>query len=1255
MTRPSNPFASPVPTRLSLIVAVAILIALPPVAFTAEGLPAPPSTASTPSGTMASGPVASTLLAQARASLATSSPTAGAAPLPCHGDVTWADGACLARRFPAASLPPSSTNVTWTPSGPTPPAQADYFVVMTYDASDQYVLLLGRVAGQYGTPGATDAWTYRAGNWTPLVRHPMPQSCAGSVMAYDDTDGYVVYVAGSGSGYDYTPCPSAGETWTYHAGRWMLLNLTSSPPSRYGASMTNDSSDGYLLLFGGSNGSCVTKSLGYQCNDTWTFSNGTWNQLHPVASPSNRSDAGLAYDAKDGYVVLFGGSTQFTALSDTWTFHAGNWTEIYPATSPPVPYPDGFAYDPADGVVVYTNTLNYTIAGVEMTWTFSAGNWTNVNPTSGPVSRLGPAEAFDGADGYLLLFGGLGYSYFADTWSFVGGNWSNRTPLTPSPRWDAAIAYDAADAKVLLFGGDGCSPVGGGCTLSAGTFLNDTWAFSGREWTQLFPTVSPPARSRAGLVYDAADGTILLFGGVGALGPLNDTWTFASGAWTRVPTTSAPSPRSATQMVYDAHDGVVLLFGGDPQYPANRDIGGLRDTWSYLGGTWANLTSSLATSPPGEASNPLAYDAAEGEVVLFGIVALASSFPASEPMTWTFAAGTWTNRTLTSGPAPPARSDASVAYDPASGAVVVFGGVGVLTSKTLNDTWAFFQGRWRAITSDLSPENRSSAAFVADPKAGDLLLVGGTPDSSVGGTRTLFGCPTDVCSDVWTFSGRIENDPVVSSFTVAPGLTEVGVTVSVAAQVAGGSPPYTYSYSGLPPGCSSVDASSFVCNPSQAGSYLLELTVTDQQGNTSNVSTLLRVADRLAVAASTLPSIVTYGDSAVIAITVGGGVAPFSASYPSLPPGCVSANVLSLSCAPTATGNFVVAAAVVDALGARGTSNATLHVVLPGTSPGPLIRGANATPSNFVLGNATEIALDAIGGAGPLTYTYAGLPNGCLSENLSRLGCAPTAAGTYSVVATVTDSARASASIGITMTVEPAQVGASAVVTEFAAIPSTVRVGGEFTLVLVAAGGSPPLAFVYHGLPPGCTSASVADLPCSPTTGGTYRVEAVVTDAAGQSVGVITRVTVRPPTANPLTLVALDLAFVDPTLGHSLTLTVVVGGGNGVRTYTFLDLPPGCPAMNASTISCTPTSAGTFRVIVNVTDTSGGSVGGSITFEVAPSAGTPPSTASPPGVLVYAALAGGLLAGAVAGALALLLFGRRRGRLPGTPDRPPRR
>lgn len=293
-------------------------------------------------------------------------------------------------------------------------------------------------------------------------------------MVYDPVDGYTVLfgglvseVGGQATGLD--------DTWIFQAGAWMELFPSISPSARWGASMTFDSSDGYVLLFGGVP-PCPPSVPMYDCplplNDTWTFEGGTWTEVQPTVSPSPRAFAAMSYDSTTGSVVLFGGEGKTGGLgadNDTWTYHAGQWSSLHPTESPP--------------------------------------------------ANVGEVMADDVSDGYLVMFGVFGGTTPgkpapSDTWEFIGGNWSQIvTSVAPAAASWASMTWDPAGGYVLLFGGM--------TGLSDNT--NWTWAYAAGTWTNLTPSPSPPARAWASMTFDSSEGYVLLFSGSNSRA---DTWAF---------------------------------------------------------------------------------------------------------------------------------------------------------------------------------------------------------------------------------------------------------------------------------------------------------------------------------------------------------------------------------------------------------------------------------------------------------------------------------------------------------------------------------------------------------------------------------------------------------------------------------------------------------------------------------------------------------------------------------------------------------
>ena len=156
----------------------------------------------------------------------------------------------------------------------------------------------------------------------------------------------------------------------------------------------------------------------------------------------------------------------------------------------------------------------------------------------------------------------------------TAGNWTQKSPLaSPSARDLHSIVYDAAHGQVVLFGG----VFPGNTDPRVSNFLGDTWIWDGTNWNQKSPQTSPPARYAFGMAYDSAQSQVVLFGG--ALGfntNLGDTWVWDGTNWTQKSPQTSPPARGYCVMAYDAAHQQVVLFAG------YGFVGGaLDDTWVW--------------------------------------------------------------------------------------------------------------------------------------------------------------------------------------------------------------------------------------------------------------------------------------------------------------------------------------------------------------------------------------------------------------------------------------------------------------------------------------------------------------------------------------------------------------------------------------------------------------------------------------------------------------------------------------------------
>ena len=122
-------------------------------------------------------------------------------------------------------------------------------------------------------------------------------------------------------------------------------------------------------------------------------------------------------------------------------------------------------------------------------------------------------------------------------------------------------------------------------------------------------------RDGASMAYDSATGQMVLFGGVGGGSSSHSTWTWDGTAWTERSTPDSPPAFGNPSMAYDAATSQLVLVG------ESTEGGSAHQTWTYgipshLRTNWT--LAAPATSPPARNGAAMAFDSATGQMVLFG-------------------------------------------------------------------------------------------------------------------------------------------------------------------------------------------------------------------------------------------------------------------------------------------------------------------------------------------------------------------------------------------------------------------------------------------------------------------------------------------------------------------------------------------------------------------------------------------------------------------------------------------------------------
>ncbi len=203
--------------------------------------------------------------------------------------------------------------------------------------------------------------------------------------------------------------------------------------------------------------------------------------------------------------------------------------------------------------------------------------------------------------------------------------------------------------------------------------------------------------------------------------------------WTSLaPGGGGPAGRENFAMAYDSARQRVVVFGGHVAGSPNL----VNDTWEWNGSSWTEMFP--AVSPSARAFHAMAYDAARGEVILFGGNGVGTS-----GSTWAWDGDNWSVR-ATDGPAP--RRAHAMAYDAARQQVAMHGGRRTDTSALLNDTWLWDGTTWTSAPN--VPASTQAVDVLADASVddwqpstnhgADSVLRAGAAVSGDGFSRTYF-------------------------------------------------------------------------------------------------------------------------------------------------------------------------------------------------------------------------------------------------------------------------------------------------------------------------------------------------------------------------------------------------------------------------------------------------------------------------------------------------------------------------------------
>ncbi len=317
----------------------------------------------------------------------------------------------------------------------------------------------------------------------------------------------------------------------------------------------------------------------------------------------------------------------------------------------------------------------------------------------------------------------------------------------------------------------------------------------------------------------------------------------------------------------------------------------------------------------------------------------------------------------------------------------------------------------------------------------------------------------------------------------------------------------------------------------------------------------------------------------VPALTVSGGIGPYTFSVVGTLPAGLSLNTATgaITGTPTASGSFSIK--VVDSKGSAATGSCPFTIVA-----GPSLLCVAATTASEVGVPFNVPAMTVTGGSGTYTFSVVGtLPAGLsLNATTGAITGTPTTSGSFSIKVVDSNGSVAAGTCPFTIVAGPSLVCSGA---------TSGTVGTAFSSpALAVSGGTTPYTYsVLAGdtFPAGLAlNAATGAVTGTPTAAGTFHIQ--VTDANGAVAAGSCPYTVVINTTPPPTVTCAPIT--SGRQGAPYSSSAVATGGTAPYTFSIIagTLPAGL-TLNASSglISGTPTVFGVFSYKIQVKDSTG--------------------------------------------------------------------
>jgi uncharacterized protein (TIGR03437 family) len=427
----------------------------------------------------------------------------------------------------------------------------------------------------------------------------------------------------------------------------------------------------------------------------------------------------------------------------------------------------------------------------------------------------------------------------------------------------------------------------------------------------------------------------------------------------------------------------------------------------------------------------------------------------------------------------------------------------------------------------------------------------------------------------------------ITTNSLQPGV--IGQNYSQTVQATGGTPPYVFSGTGLPPGLSISLSGVITGMPTVAAVYNVTISVTDSAPAVFNKLLPLTINSPLTFTTLSLQNGITntaYNQQ----VSVTGGISPYSYSATGLPAGLsITPGSGLITGAPTEAGTFSVTVMVRDSANNQVSKQFSLFVI------NALTILTTSLPDGTVGLNYFQQVL--ISGGEPVYLVSAtGLPDGLGISSAGKISGTPTKAGVFTVTISVRDSLTNTTSkdLSLTISAQPSFVTSSPLP------PATA--GTVYSVTFAGTGGLSPYNYFLQSaassLPPGLALSQAGVLSGTPPAAGVFTFTVQLVDQNKSTISQTFQLTVSTGSQS-LILSTTSIQFsispggvsgpqqvtVTPSGDAQVSFTTKVDDGNGGAAPPWLVVVPtsgSTPGVIRASLVATPLQTGTYNARIRV-------------------------------------------------------------------------